>query len=111
MTRAIAAMEHRSSGQMGHPAACMIENNPVLSGASGFWDARLWTRPGPAVMRFIGSLWPKRHRSPDNPPLMWITLWATRLQSAPSHENSGAATVCSKLRQKEVVENQSLARI
>jgi hypothetical protein len=36
MTSAIAAMEQRSSGQMGQPAACMIENNPVLSAASGF---------------------------------------------------------------------------
>src|ERR1043165_8765262 len=31
MTSAIAAMEHRSKGQIGQPAACMIENNPVLS--------------------------------------------------------------------------------
>jgi hypothetical protein len=36
MTSAIAAMEHRSKGQIGQPAACMIENNPVLSAASVF---------------------------------------------------------------------------
>jgi len=37
MTSAIAAMEHRSRGQIGQPAACMIENNPVLSAAHVFW--------------------------------------------------------------------------
>jgi hypothetical protein len=42
MTSAIATMEQRISGQIGQPAACMIENNPDLSAASGFWDARLW---------------------------------------------------------------------
>ena len=30
-TSASAAIEHRSSGQIGHPAACMIENNRGLS--------------------------------------------------------------------------------
>jgi hypothetical protein len=42
MTKAMAAIEQRSSGQIGHPAACMIENNAVLSAGERFWDARLW---------------------------------------------------------------------
>jgi len=43
MTTAMATTEHRSSGQIGQPAACMIENNnPDLSATGGFWDARLW---------------------------------------------------------------------
>jgi hypothetical protein len=37
MTSASAAMEQTRSGQIGQPAACMIENNPVLSTSlSGF---------------------------------------------------------------------------
>jgi hypothetical protein len=39
MTSVIAAMEHRSKGQIGQPAACMIENNPVLS-ARAFFGTR-----------------------------------------------------------------------
>ena len=43
ITSANAAMEHKSKGQMGHPAACMIENNQGLSTSSGaFRKARLW---------------------------------------------------------------------
>jgi hypothetical protein len=43
MTTAMATTEHRSSGAIGQPAACMIENNnPDLSATGGFWDARLW---------------------------------------------------------------------
>jgi len=37
MTKAIAATEQMSSGQIGQPAACMIENNPVLSSNELFW--------------------------------------------------------------------------
>jgi hypothetical protein len=38
MTTAIATTEHRSSGQIGQPAACMIENsNPDLSATGDFW--------------------------------------------------------------------------
>jgi len=37
MTTAMATTEHRSSGQIGQPAACMIENNnPDLSATGGF---------------------------------------------------------------------------
>jgi hypothetical protein len=89
----------------------MIENNPVLSAASGFWDARLWPRQGVAVTHSKRPLASKRQHPSDNPLLVWITLWATWLRDAPSHENAGPATDCSKLKQEEVVENQALARI
>jgi hypothetical protein len=37
MISAIAAIEQSSSGQIGQPAACMIENNPILSASSAFF--------------------------------------------------------------------------
>jgi hypothetical protein len=52
MISAIAAIEQSSSGQIGQPAACMIENNPILSASSGFLDARLW----PFASREQGSI-------------------------------------------------------
>jgi hypothetical protein len=55
MTSAIAAMEHNSNGQIGQPAACMIENKRLLSADSDFWDARLWTRQGHRA-RFVRPL-------------------------------------------------------
>ena len=45
----------------------------------------------------------------DNPPPMWITLWATRPRASPSRADSTPATICSKLRQKEVLVNQGVA--
>ena len=36
MTSARAATEHSNNGQIGQPAACMIENNPCLSRMSVF---------------------------------------------------------------------------
>jgi hypothetical protein len=40
MTSASAAMEHKSKGQIGHPAACMIENNPGLSASLAGFSGR-----------------------------------------------------------------------
>jgi hypothetical protein len=45
MTSAMAAMEHRSKGQIGQPAACMIENNPVLSAGSVFLGRAIMAPP------------------------------------------------------------------
>ncbi|HUG25154.1 hypothetical protein [Piscinibacter sp.] len=46
MTSAIAATEQISRGQMGHPAACMIENNPVLSSNERFFGRAIMAPPG-----------------------------------------------------------------
>ncbi|HEY0858328.1 MAG TPA: hypothetical protein VGE16_14790 [Albitalea sp.] len=44
MISAIAITEQMSSGQIGHPAACMIENNTVLSGDARFLGRAIMAR-------------------------------------------------------------------
>src|SRR5688572_24635994 len=54
MISAIAAMEQRSSGQIGQPAACMIENNPDLSAGERVFGTRDYGAMGSASKRVIG---------------------------------------------------------
>jgi hypothetical protein len=80
-------------------------------GSERFLGRAIMAPGGLAATRFTRPLTSKRQHPSDNPLLVWITLWATWRRDAPSHENAGPATDCSKLKQKEVVENQALARM
>jgi hypothetical protein len=111
MIKAIAAMEHSSRGQMGQPASRMIENNPVLSGDKRFFGRAIMALQRDRANDLQPSLPFKRQCGFRNPLQLWITLWATGPQPTQGHENSGLSTDCSKLKQKEVIENQPLARL
>ena len=92
MTSARATIEHRISGQIGQPAACMIESNRALSwGAAGESAARgLWRPPrlpsATTAMRGHSHAAPERN---DHPLQLWTTLWATSPRSQ-SHARCGA---------------------
>jgi len=96
MISASAAMEHRIKGQIGHPAACMIENKEIpraqagtlatgclktadaimAAGAAAVFGGGAGRRAGiGAGAVSTSSTGPK---NPIHPHFLWITLWATR---------------------------------
>ena len=81
MTSASAMMEHASSGQMGQPAACMIENNARLQTGSG---AGLWrTSAGKKAAAISPEVHvPGLRASEFNAQNLWITLWASLCQDS-----------------------------
>jgi hypothetical protein len=107
MISASATMEQMISGQIGQPAACMIENNGVLflraSGALN--DARLW-RAVACVPQAAMSPAVPLHPPFIHPPMLWTTLWATSKRGPQSREISSPALDCSKFRQGKTIENQ-----
>jgi len=76
MTNASAKTEQATNGQMGQPAACMMENNgyPLADKFSELWLMKELLSQTVRQMNFaaLGSK-VRRHGSPT----LWITLWVT----------------------------------
>ena len=74
MTSASATMEQTMSGQIGQPAACMIENKGGFRGVAQD-GGRLWTDARRTTARTTA-------RAAPSSTALWITLWVTRRGAA-----------------------------
>jgi hypothetical protein len=76
MTRANAKIEQATRGQIGHPAACMIENNARLrtNKYSGLWLMHKTLCQGVGSMILVVQ---DRKSNEHGAQKLWITLWAT----------------------------------
>jgi hypothetical protein len=76
MTSASASTEQATNGQMGQPAACMIENNLHLQADNLSWIMAYctpWNSHFHTFQAPIFSVFFVRH----NPQKLWITLWVS----------------------------------
>jgi len=92
----------------------MIENKVAFRRRSGnFQVARLWAQPLPATRKKVRceGLEMTTVATPVichslRPPLLWITLWVTSVDTPRGPEIPRLATDCSKFKHTKIVKNQ-----
>ncbi|MEW6705494.1 MAG: hypothetical protein AB1430_11640 [Pseudomonadota bacterium] len=97
------------SGQIGQPAACMIENNAVLSRIGGLKRRAIMACGGRGPTGHALQSGSKAFPGCSNPLLLWTTLWATSVRRRAGRDFSEPALVCSNFGHGKTFENQPLA--
>jgi hypothetical protein len=113
MIKASAATEHKIKGQIGHPAACMIEITSVLSALwrektglrrGGLWprrptaflaDAAPWHTDLPHPTTTAAHPWSMAPADEAGfPPPLWITLWVSGPAALKTRDFTASGTLC-----------------